>query len=302
MVRILCVLLLWGLGAGQALAQKPVPPLTGRVVDLADILSPETERTVEALLAEHEAATSNQVAVLTIPSLDGEPLEDYSLRVARAWQLGTSEFDNGVLLLIAYRDRKIRIEVGYGLEGALPDVVAARIIRHEITPRFREGDFDGGVLAGVRAIVGALEGTYTPPEDTADAPPFWAGLLFLTLPMLFAFLALFSYGCARWFLFVFLMPFFWVSGALFFGFPYGGWALWGVYVVGFLALSRHPKVRAAIKRMKAGETAKVGPFTFRGGSGSGGAFGGGGGSFGGGGGGFSGGGGSFGGGGASGGW
>ena len=126
MVRILCVLLLWGLGAGQALAQKPVPPLTGRVVDLADILSPETERTVEALLAEHEAATSNQVAVLTIPSLDGEPLEDYSLRVARAWQLGTSEFDNGVLLLIAYRDRKIRIEVGYGLEGVIPDAIAKR--------------------------------------------------------------------------------------------------------------------------------------------------------------------------------
>jgi uncharacterized protein len=298
MVRILCVALLWSLAMGGAQAQTPVPPLTGRVVDRADLLTPETERELEALLAEHEAATGNQVAVLTIPSLDGEDLEAYSLRVARAWELGTAEFDNGVLILIAYRDRKIRIEVGYGLEGALPDVTAARIIRHEMTPRFREGDFDAGVLAGARAVVGAIEGTYTPPEDTVNAPPFWMGFLFLSLPLLFAFFALYSYGCARWFLFVFLMPFFWAVGAMFFGFPYGGWAMLVVYVAGFIVLTRHPNVQAAIERMKAGEKTKVGPFTFRGGSGS--AFGGG--AFGGGGGGFSGGGGSFGGGGASGGW
>ena len=283
---------------GGAQAQKAVPPLTGRVVDRADLLTPETERALEALLAEHEAATGNQVAVLTIPSLDGEDLEAYSLRVARAWELGTSAFDNGVLILIAYRDRKIRIEVGYGLEGALPDVTAARIIRREMTPRFRAGDFDAGVLAGARAVAGAIEGTYTPPTDDANAPPFWMGFLFLLLPFLFAFLALYSYGCARWFLFVFLMPFFWAPGMIFFGAPYGGWALLAVYVVGFLTLTRHPKVQAAIERMKAGEKMKVGPFTFGGGSGS--VFGGG--AFGGGGGGFSGGGGSFGGGGASGGW
>ncbi|GIV58925.1 MAG: hypothetical protein KatS3mg043_0014 [Rhodothermaceae bacterium] len=294
----LCWLGVVTLFAPEAGAQKAVPPLTGRVVDEAGILSPETERLLAGLLAEHEAATGNQVAVLTVPSLDGENLEDYSLRVARTWALGTAEHDNGVLLLVAVADRKLRIEVGLGLEGALPDAVAARIIRHEMTPRFRNGDFNGGVVAGVQAIVGAIEGTYTPPEDPAGKPPFWAGLIFLVVPCLFAFFGLISHGCGRWFLFGVLMPFFWVAGSLLFGFTYGGWIVLLLYVVAFVALTRHPGVQAVSEKLKAGQKAKVGPFTFT--AGSGGFAGGGGGGFGGGG--FSGGGGSFGGGGASGGW
>ncbi|GIV57243.1 MAG: hypothetical protein KatS3mg042_0156 [Rhodothermaceae bacterium] len=295
MFRCVALLLLFLLTAGPPVhAQKPVPPLTGRVVDAADILSPETERLLEDLLAAHEAETSNQVAVLTIPSLDGEPLEDYSLRVARTWALGRADADNGVLLLIAVKERKIRIEVGLGLEGVLPDAVAARIIRHEITPRFREGDFDGGVVAGVRAILGAIEGTYTPPEASGDRPPFWFGLLFMLMPSLFAFFALIGHGCARWFLFFFLMPFYWAAGTMLFGMQRGGWILLAVYVITFVLLRRHPKIRRIARELKENKKAKVGPFTFT--AGGGGFVGGGGG------GGFSGGGGSFGGGGASGGW
>lgn len=269
-------------------AQPAVPPLTGRVVDLAGMLSPETEREVTDLLAAHEEATSNQVAVLTIPTLDGADLEGYSLKVARAWALGTAEHDNGVLLLVALRERKMRIEVGFGLEGVLPDAVAAQIIRHELRPRFREGDYDAGIRAGVRAILAAIDGAYVPPEDEA-MPPFWFGLLFLILPLFFALLGVVSHGFHRWFLFVFLMPFFWFGGSALTGSTRGGLVFLGLYAVAYVAATRHPRVREVSAALKAGKKGKIGPITFSGGS-----FGGGGG--------FSGGGGSFGGGGASGGW
>src|SRR5690606_5234978 len=131
-----------------ALAQPAVPPLTGRVVDLADVLSPATEAQVTTLLEAHEAQTTNQVAVLTIPSLQGSTVEEVANEVFNAWGLGQSGRDNGVLLLVARDDRELRIEVGYGLEGALTDAEAGRIIRNVIVPRFRDGDFDGGVSAG----------------------------------------------------------------------------------------------------------------------------------------------------------
>jgi len=138
-----------------------VPPLTGRVVDRAHILSPTVLSDLNSVLAAHEAKTSNQVAVLTLPSLEGHPLEDFSHQVATAWALGKKGTDNGVLFLITIKEKKLRIEVGYGLEGTLTDAKSSQIIRHEVVPHFRAGDFSGGVVAGTQAIVATIEGTYT---------------------------------------------------------------------------------------------------------------------------------------------
>lgn len=149
-----------------------VPTLTGRVVDLAHVLPTSAVESVSARLASHETATGNQVAVLIVPSLEGDALEEFSHRVATTWKLGQKGTDNGVLLLVAIQERKVRIEVGYGLEGTLTDARSARIIRNDIVPRFRAGDLTGGVAAGIDAIVRTIEGTYqaserpVPREDT----------------------------------------------------------------------------------------------------------------------------------------
>lgn len=145
-----------------------VPPLSGRIVDLAHVLPPATTAQLAEALQAHEANTSNQVAVLIIPSLEGEPLFDFSHRVATAWKLGTKASDNGVLLLIAIKERKIRLEVGYGLEGQLTDARSAQIIRNEIVPRFRSGDIPAGVTAGLLAVLHTIEGTYQAPEQPTD--------------------------------------------------------------------------------------------------------------------------------------
>lgn len=144
-----------------------VPALTGRVVDPAHVLPAATVDSLNAQLAAHEDITGNQVAVLVLPSLEGEPLESFSHRVATTWKLGQKGTDNGVLLLVAMKERKIRIEVGYGLEGALTDARSAQIIRNEIVPRFRAGDAPGGVAAGVSAILKTIAGTYQAPEKTS---------------------------------------------------------------------------------------------------------------------------------------
>ncbi|MCW5797039.1 MAG: TPM domain-containing protein [Nitrospira sp.] len=143
-----------------------VPPLSGRVVDLAQVLPPATIAQLSEALQAHEAKTSNQVAVLIVPSLDDEPLFDFSHRVATTWKLGAKGTDNGVLLLIAIKERKIRLEVGYGLEGVLTDARSAQIIRNDIAPKFRAGDVPGGVTAGVLAVLHTIEGTYRAPEQT----------------------------------------------------------------------------------------------------------------------------------------
>jgi uncharacterized protein len=137
-----------------------VPPLTGRVVDLARVLTAEDSQFLNSQLQAHEEKTGNQVAVLILPSLDGEPLEEFSHRVATTWKLGRKGTDNGILLLVALKERKLRIEVGYGLEGTLTDLRSARIIRHEIVPRFKEGNIPAGVRAGTDAILKTIEGTY----------------------------------------------------------------------------------------------------------------------------------------------
>lgn len=145
-----------------------VPPLTGRVVDLAHVLPADVAGSLARDLEAHETKTSNQVVVLILPTLEGEPLESFSHRVGTTWKLGQKGAENGVLLLVALRERKIRIEVGYGLEGTLTDLRSAHIIRQEMVPRFRAGDLPGGIVAGVQAILGTIDGTYQAEEVLAD--------------------------------------------------------------------------------------------------------------------------------------
>lgn len=141
------------------------PALTGRVVDQAGILDEQVEATLTTTLAAHEAETSNQIVVVTVPSLNGYDISDYANRLGRHWEIGTSEEDNGILLVVAPNDRKVRIEVGYGLEGALTDSLSSIIIQREILPEFRNNDFPKGVQQGVAAITQAIKGEYTAPTN-----------------------------------------------------------------------------------------------------------------------------------------
>jgi uncharacterized protein len=149
---------------GSELWAMEVPALKARVNDHARLLSSGVGRQLETVLAELERTDGTQVVLLTIDSLKGENLEDFSIRVVETWKLGQKDFDNGVLLLIAKNDRKIRIEVGYGLEGKLTDLVSGRIIRNVIAPQFKLGRFDRGVVDGITAIAGAVRGEYRAPQ------------------------------------------------------------------------------------------------------------------------------------------
>ena len=149
-------------------AAPQFPPLSGRVVDQANILSPSTESKLAELLAEHERKTSNQVVVVTLASLQGYDIADYGVQLGRAWKLGQAGRNNGVVLIVAPAERLVRIEVGYGLEGALPDARASAIIQQEIIPRFRAGDMEGGVVQGTLAVLGSIEGTYQPKPAAAS--------------------------------------------------------------------------------------------------------------------------------------
>jgi len=139
-----------------------VPPLRGRVNDLAGMLPSDRAQALDERLAAFERDTGHQIAVLTIPSLQGDALESFSIRVAEAWKVGQRGFDNGAILLVVRDDRKLRIEVGYGLEGVLPDAIANRIINEVIVPRFRENDYSGGIEAGVNTILQVTKGEPLP--------------------------------------------------------------------------------------------------------------------------------------------
>jgi uncharacterized protein len=141
-------------------AAPPIPKLTGPVMDDAHVLSADQQARLTDFLTNQENQTSNQIVILTVNSLDGEPVEDYAYRVAQAWKLGKKGNDNGVLVVAAIKDHKIWIEVGRGLQGVLTDAVSSEIYRNEITPRFRAGDYTGGLMAGVTAIDKAIHGEY----------------------------------------------------------------------------------------------------------------------------------------------
>jgi uncharacterized protein len=148
-----------------AYAEVAVPPLAARVTDLTGTLTAEQKSNIEQTLQAFEAKKGSQIAVLIVPTTEPEAVEQYSIRVAEQWKLGRKGVDDGALLLIAKNDRAMRIEVGYGLEGALPDAIAKRIIAEVITPYFKTSDFYGGIKAGVEAMIKVIEGEPLPPPS-----------------------------------------------------------------------------------------------------------------------------------------
>src|SRR3954447_12092683 len=233
--RVLAVLLIL-LALPLAAAAKDIPPLTGRVVDQANLITPEERQRIGQKLAQFEQQTSDQGPVLPVDSLDGEAIEDYANKVGRAWALGQKGKDNGVLLLVSKQDRKMRIEVGYGLEPVFTDLQTKVIQDEVIIPYFKKGDYGGGIEAGVDAILGTIQGKpFTPAPEPAGQPAdhgkggpdfgFLLFALFILLP--------FSMNAARsrsWFLYVILLPVYFLLGSLFFnaivGFVAAG--LWAV--------------------------------------------------------------------------
>ncbi len=158
---VFVALLLTVFAAAVANAQdavKPAQALTGRVVDAAGIIDPTARQQLTQKLADFEAKSSDQVVVVTVPSLNGEDIETYSNRLFRAWALGQKQENNGILLVVAPNDRKVRIEVGYGLEGTMTDALSSVIINGTIIPAFRTGDYSGGVVQGVDGILSVLSG------------------------------------------------------------------------------------------------------------------------------------------------
>ncbi|OYV92999.1 MAG: hypothetical protein B7Z68_09230 [Acidobacteria bacterium 21-70-11] len=294
-------LLVAALLATPLAAAVEVPFLSGHVNDTAAMIPAGVREQIETKLAAFEKTKGAQVVVLTVPSLNGEPIEDYSIKVAQTWKLGRKGVDDGVLFLVARDDRRMRIEVGYGLEAKLTDAQCGRILDDVVRPAFRSGDFGGGVEAGVEAITGTIEGKAVipappplRPRSLAAAPlpvRLFGTLMFVVVIGVFSAVALFGKGCMSWFLYVFLMPFY-------AAFPAGLWGAPGALAIPLWVLG-FPLAKLVLAKTGAGKSfmaAHPGIVTFAtssGRSGSGGGFSGGG---------FSGGGGSFGGGGSSGSW
>ncbi len=293
---VLSALLAFSIGASAL----EVPKLQDRVTDLAGVLTASEKATLEARLQELEGSDSTQIAVLIVPSLEGDSLEDFSIRVANQWKLGQTGRDNGAILIVALNDRKLRIEVGYGLEATLTDLQSGRIIRNDIAPRFRAGDYYGGIKAGIDGIIQTVRGAYTgSPEYETGAPRRRSGnrlfnlLIILLFPLLWVLSltgkwggAILGAGAGA------LLPYTLISVGL-------PMLLLGGALGGVLGAFIGAAVKAGAKSGRGG-SGFGGPF-IGGFGGSGGGFGGfGGGGFGGGG--FSGGGGGFGGGGSSGRW
>lgn len=234
-IRVIVVLAAALLAPGAHAAD--VPLLSGRVVDNAELLSPAARASIAAKLKAHEDSSGNQIAVLTIPALEGDSVEPYAVRVFEAWKLGKKGKDNGVLLLVVPKERKLRIEVGYGLEGVITDAVSSRIIRNVIAPQFKANNFDQGMEEGVAALIGQLEGKGAdalPAPLKSETSSSNSGIKTPNLSMterilfgafIFGIIGLFTViGVATpgmgWFLYVFLIPF---------------WAMFPIAVVGFTA-------------------------------------------------------------------
>lgn len=264
-----------------------VPALKDRVNDYAHLLSPATVSQLDNALRNFEQKESTQIVVLTIPTLAGDSLEDFSIRVAEKWKIGQKGLDNGAILLIAKKERKIRIEVGYGLEGKLTDLVSGRIIRNIILPWFKQGNFDQGVLNGVGAMMSVVKGEFN--AKTVHRPKRRSAnnlfALFAPLIIFFGFLGMIlnNKGVAAGMVGAVGSP---LLGTLLLGFSWS--ALIVLAIVGFFG-----GFAASAMQMSGGGRGGGGGFFLGPGGFGGGGFGGGG---------FGGGGGGFGGGGASGGW
>jgi uncharacterized protein len=155
-------------GGARADTLQPIPPLTARVTDSTGTLNDSQKASLETNLAQLEQRKGSQVAVLIVPTTQPEEIEQYSIRVVEAWKLGRKKVDDGVLLIVAKNDHHVRIEVGQGLEGAIPDAAAARIIREYVTPKFRAGDFYGGIEDAVGALTKLIDGEQLPAPLTKE--------------------------------------------------------------------------------------------------------------------------------------
>jgi len=217
---IFLALLFLPLAAVWAQAQGDVPALQGRVNDYANLISPDQKQRIEAQLAQFEQQTGNQVVVLTIPTLNGEDIEGYANRVARAWALGQKGKDNGVLLVVAHQDRRMRVEVGYGLEPVLTDLQTSVIQNEVIIPYFKKGDFGGGIEAGVKAILSTIQGKEIEPAPVqqpagdgggggGDWPPFLLFGLFALGPFI-----LNAIRSGSWIVYIVLLPILFFLGSL----------------------------------------------------------------------------------------
>jgi uncharacterized protein len=169
---------------GHAEPLVAVPALKARVTDLTGTLSPEQVAALDEKLGSFEQSKGSQVAILIVPTTLPEEIEQYSIRVAEAWKLGRKGVDDGAILLVARNDRKVRIEVGYGLEGVLPDAIANRIIDEDIVPRFRDGDYYGGISAGVDRMLSVIGGEQLPEPAQRRPAHGAAGGLGNLLPLL----------------------------------------------------------------------------------------------------------------------
>jgi uncharacterized protein len=197
-----------------------IPFLGGRVNDYANILSDGKKTQLDNLLKEYEKSSTNQIVVLTTPSLEGEDIEQYSIKVAETWKIGQKGKDNGVILVVAQKERKVRIEVGYGLEGVLTDLKAGRIVNNVITPEFKKGDFDAGVEKGLQTIIEVIGGNESSvaqdasetAQSASDGLDFLAiaviSLLVFSILGVFTFFAVVAPGFTGWFLYFFLYPFY----------------------------------------------------------------------------------------------
>ena len=276
-----------------------VPFLTGRVTDNAQILSNETRKTITANLKAHEEKTTNQIAVLTVPTLEGVSIEEYATAAFNTWKLGQKGKDNGILLIVAPKDRKMRIEVGYGLEGTMTDGIAGSIIRNVMTPLFKSNDYDKGIDKGVRAMINVLEGGQAPIEtggtgaevkktsaldlevaDISITEKILFGAFIFGIIGLFTAIGILTPGMG-WFLYFFLIPF-WATFPIVVLGTTGTLYLLITYVVGFpiakLILSRTDWYEKARKDLKTKGSASIGGFTV-GSGGSGGSWSSGGSSF-----------------------
>ena len=280
---IACLLTAWCVFAVN------VPYLTGRVTDDAQILSDETRKSVTERLKAHEDKTTNQIAVLTVTTLDGASIEEYADEVFKTWKLGQKGKDNGILLIVAPQDRRMRIEVGYGLEDTMPDGVAGSIIRNVITPHFKNSDYNQGINEGVKAILSVLEGGEAPATGSAEAasekssgfnieaPDMMLTERILIGAFIFGIIGLFTIvgiltPGAGWFLYLFLIPF-WAMFPIIVVGTTGALYLLIAYVVGFpiakLFLKNSDWYNKAAKDLKTKGKANIGGFTVTsGGSGS----------------------------------
>jgi uncharacterized protein len=170
------------------------PKLDGRVVDTANLLTQNTKEKLTTILKEHEDKTSNQIVVVILKSLNGYEIEDYSYQLGRFWGIGQKELNNGVLLVISLEEKKLRIEVGYGLEGALTDKISYEIINYTIKPKFRQEQYDSAILSAVDEIIQAIKGEYTAKTKVKDED---LGMMTEILPLIFfgiIFLSIFLNG------------------------------------------------------------------------------------------------------------